>query len=325
MKIKPGFHNVICLYQTTYCRGQETFFWIKTINTLIKFDRWFLSEIIINRKLWPYIMKMNWFKRLSRHIRRKNRLSVLSQHGLAVLAETKNGLLAVEAGDFNVGRCLLNKGEYDHKEIEYLKQLIGGDCKHMLVVGSHVGSVLIPLAPLFQQVIAYEPDQQNHRLLNINLKLNDIGHVSVRNMAVGDQPGYVHMLRNVINTGNTSVGEIVDADEYSVPMTTLDEDVSISPIDLMIIDAEGYELNVIKGAHNTLKQTKMLYVEVAPEQLNTYDSNAIDLLHTLGKYFNYVRVVGNDKLVFDIDQGINWLEERMHQKGFLHNMLFYRS
>lgn len=103
-------------------------------------------------------MKTRLHKKLGRLLRRKFRESVLSDFGEGVLAKTKNGLLVVEAGDFAVGRKLLDRGEYDYAEILWLKKYLKSEDANLVVVGSHIGAVLIPISKQCKSVIAFEAD-----------------------------------------------------------------------------------------------------------------------------------------------------------------------
>jgi len=212
-------------------------------------------------------MRVPWQKRISRRLRAGWRARVLSRHGVALVAETKNGLLAVDARDFNVSRSLLERGEYDWSQVTLLKSLVAPGAR-LVVVGAHLGSVLIPLAGTCgaASVLAFEPSPRNRRLLAMNLQLNDLAGVRVEASAVGAAPGTARFTENPINSGNSRVSE---RGEIEVPVTTLDASVPASwpVVDLLIVDAEGLEVQVLRGASAVLARTRALYVEYAPEQL----------------------------------------------------------
>jgi len=85
-----------------------------------------------------------YLKRVSRQLRARWRTKSLGRHGIAIVAETKNGLLAVPAGDFNVSRSLLMSGEYDWPQITWLNGLLGA-ASRVVFAGAHIGAVLIPI------------------------------------------------------------------------------------------------------------------------------------------------------------------------------------
>ena len=213
-------------------------------------------------------MKTRIHKKLGRLLRRKFRESVLSIYGEGVMAKTKNGLLVVEAGDFAVGRELLDKGEYDFSAIQWLIKNLDTPDANVVVVGSHVGAVLIPVSKHCKSLIAFEADIKNYSLLSHNLALNHCENVTAYNKEIGEKNGSITIKRNLINTGNTSVSKNTGASGslYSkIEMVTLDGTIDLEKIDLIIMDIEGYEPQALAGASKVLDKTSMLYIEFAPE------------------------------------------------------------
>ena len=80
-------------------------------------------------------MKSAISKRLSREIRGRRRAKISAGHGVGVVAETKNGLFAVHAEDFNVSRILLRAGEYHWLEISLLESLLSENSRRIFIAG----------------------------------------------------------------------------------------------------------------------------------------------------------------------------------------------
>lgn len=236
-------------------------------------------------------MHVPWRKRISRQWRTRLRRRVLAGHGVGIVADTRNGTLVVDAGDFNVSRKLLERGEYDWPQITLLQRLVSPGA-HIVVVGAHIGSVLIPIAKGCgtSTLIAFEPSPRNRRLLGMNLALNGLAGVVVESSAVGDARGTVRFTENVINTGNSRVSR---RGEITVPVVTLDE--AIAPewpaIDLLIVDAEGFEVRVLRGARAVLARTRALYVEYSPEQLGEQGCTVAQFADLLSAAFAIVYAV----------------------------------
>jgi FkbM family methyltransferase len=226
-------------------------------------------------------------------VRGRWRTKSLGEHGVAVVAETKNGLLAVPAGDFNVSRSLLECGEYDWPQITWLKQLLETRSR-VVFAGAHIGAVLIPLARFAAtcSVFAYEPSPRNFRLLSMNLQLNGIEGVITINTALGDRVGNIRFTENSINTGNSRVAP--SDGEITVNLDTLDRTIPADwpSIDLIVMDTEGSEVAAMRGAQMTLAKTKSLYVEFSPEQLCEQGSSAAEFVATVEKYFKSAYVFG---------------------------------
>ncbi|NRA36613.1 MAG: FkbM family methyltransferase [Planctomycetes bacterium] len=258
-------------------------------------------------------------------MRRKVRVSVLSNHGRGVLANTKNGLLVVEAGDFSVGRILLQKGEYDWKEIQWLKKCLGDQAQHMVIIGTHIGALLVPLSAHCQQVLGFEADKTNFELLNYNINLNNVENASVHNIAVGDSKQIVNVKRNILNTGNTSVEVSETRSDHSIEMTTLDDDVTYDHIDLMIMDIEGHELHALKGASACLEKTEKLFIEFAPEQLREHGTKPEDVLDVLSKNFQHMYIYGHNIDAYTVAEGNALVQQHMGGKGYLKNILYSKQ
>jgi FkbM family methyltransferase len=268
-------------------------------------------------------VKNPYIKRLSRQVRGRWRARSLGEHGVAIVAETKNGRLCVHAGDFNVSRSLLQNGEYDWPQITWLKQVLGAQSRAVFA-GAHIGAVLIPLARMaeMRSMVAYEPSPRNFKLLNMNLDLNGIKGVIAINAALGDRPGDIQFTENSINTGNS---RIAAADgEITVKLETLDR--TIPPdwhsIDLIVMDIEGSEVAAMRGARTTLAKTKNLYIEFSPVQLYEQGSSAAEFAEIVARHFKSAYVFGAPILFFGPDKFSEYLKALQDHRSLLLNILF---
>jgi FkbM family methyltransferase len=244
-------------------------------------------------------------------------------HGIAILTETKNGLLAVPAGDFNVSRYLLSDGEYDWPQITWLKTLLGPGSR-LVFAGAHIGSVLVPLVrhAATRAVIAYEPSPRNFKLLAMNLRLNGMDGVVSLNAALGEKSGKIQFTENSINTGNSRVAR-TDG-EITVDMETLDRTIPADwdSIDLIVMDTEGSEVAAMRGAQATLAKTRNLYVEFSPEQLGEQGSNAAEFVETAEKHFKSAYVFGAPILFLGPGEIAGHFKALQDRRGLLLNVLF---
>jgi len=268
-------------------------------------------------------MKVPLLKRLSRQMRGRWRAKALGLHGIGVVADTRNGLLAVQPGDFNVSRALLQRGEYDWPQIALLSGLVGATSR-LIFAGAHIGALLIPIvqAAGTRTVCAYEPSPNNYRLLTMNLALNEIDGIVVRNTAVGESPGMIRFTENRINTGNCRVDMLGGG--IAVPMDTLDR--SVPPewdsIDLIVMDVEGSEVAAMRGAQSVLAKTKRLYVEFAPEQLREQGATSEEFIALAARFFKSAYVIdGSMKFIHAADFSAHFLP-LSRQRGLLLNLLF---
>ena len=268
---------------------------------------------------------MRLHKKIGRTFRQGLRNTVLSRHGVAVLANTWNGLLLVEAGDFAVGRRLLQKGSYDKPEVEWLLECIGHHAGSIVIVGAHIGALLVPLSRAAEKVIGFEPDAINFDLLSKNLLLNEVHNTQLINAAVGMRRGMVALRRNSLNPGNTSISMSHDNASGQVEMTTLDSSLSGAPIDLMVMDIEGHEKHALEGGTRTIELTERLYIEFAPEQLVEQGTDPEDLLRLLSRSFPLLYLLEDRVVCTPADVGCRDIAQRMGARGFLKNLLFAKS
>jgi FkbM family methyltransferase len=268
-------------------------------------------------------VRNHYLKLLSRRVRGRWQARSLGVHGVAIVTETKNGLLAVPAGDFNVSRSLLSDGEYDWPQITWLKALLKPGSR-LIFAGAHVGAVLVPLVrhAATRTVIAYEPSPRNFQLLTMNLRLNGMDGVVALNAALGEKSGRAQFTENSINTGNSRV---VPADgEITVDMETLDRTVAADwdSIDLMVMDTEGSEVAAMRGAQATLARTRNFYVEFSPEQLGEQGSNAAEFVETVEKYFKSAYVFGEPILFLGPGEFAGHFKGLQDRRSLLLNVLF---
>ena len=181
------------------------------------------------------------------HLFSRLRVNVLGPHAEAVLVNSFNGRLLVPAEDLVVGRTLAFQGVYDRAEIETLSALLN-DKSEVLVVGTHVGSILIPLAKKAARVAGVEANPRTFDLLSANLLLNGITNAELHNVAAGHEDGEVTFLANRHNSGGSKV-KWSELDrglfcydhpaELKVPLRRLDDLFPGRSFDLILLDIEG--------------------------------------------------------------------------------------
>jgi len=136
-----------------------------------------------------------------------------------------------------------------------------------LDVGANVGAVTLALARFTSptgRVHAFEPGPPNLLRLRANLALNPAlaTAVTVHAAGVGDAPGELRWQEEAGNPGNAMLG--TDG-THAVPVVTLDDFAakhSLTRLDFIKVDVEGMELNVFRGAQQSLKKFRpVIYFE----------------------------------------------------------------
>ena len=124
----------------------------------------------------------------------------------------------------------------------------------VLDIGAWCGTWSYEVIPFAKHLIAFEPDKIHVECLTKNLK--DYKNIEIISKAIGDVEGLVSLTED-----NFTQGKRIENTNGNIPMTTIDS-FNYKGVDLMKIDVEGYEMNVLKGAQNTLEKTKYLMVEL---------------------------------------------------------------
>lgn len=120
-------------------------------------------------------------------------------------------------------------------------------------VGANVGLWAKPLTKKFKQVIAFEPLQQVYSCLEKNVENLP---VQIHKHALGSVNGKVEMQFDEDNTGSSFITNIGTG---SITIKRMD-DLDLPKFGLLKIDCERHELEVLKGAMDTILKYKPIIV-----------------------------------------------------------------
>jgi FkbM family methyltransferase len=123
-------------------------------------------------------------------------------------------------------------------------------------VGAFHGILTLFFASGCSQVISYEPNEINHARLIENIRSNNLGNVQVRKLGVGAQAGFGTLRYSPeMAGGGTLEPNAIASISQPIQVTTLDRDIAEAALpapDLIKIDIEGWELEALQGARETL-------------------------------------------------------------------------
>ena len=172
---------------------------------------------------------------------------------------------SVREGD---GLLWLDRGEasddwvaYSSHEAELLpiatELLPGGGV--FLDVGAHVGHWALRLAGRASWVYAVEPNPDTASTLRRNLALNDIGNVSLLELAAWDEDTWLKLEdpNGKQEGGSTRTVPLDPTDHVGVPAKRLDQETTLrglGRLDLVKLDVEGADLHALRGMAGLLAE-----------------------------------------------------------------------
>ncbi|MCW8905842.1 MAG: FkbM family methyltransferase [Sedimenticola sp.] len=133
----------------------------------------------------------------------------------------------------------------------------------ILDIGGHAGYYTLLFAKYTGstgRVYSFEPNPDNHAILEKNIQRNGFDNVELRREVVSDTSGPLRLyLPHQENTGNGSLYASPDTAFGNIEVQAINpdrffQDKGIEKIDLIKIDVEGHEENVLRGLAHYLSQ-----------------------------------------------------------------------
>jgi len=237
--------------------------------------------------LWPLRLYLKFapFDRGKRLLFRTFVVPVVPKQSRSFLVDVRGGgRVRLQSRDV-LGLTVLALGDFEAAEIREL-------CSYArpgstaIDVGANVGIVAIPLALAvgdMGMVIACEPVAANAERLRENVQLNDLRHVVVREVALGEVDG-----ETVLHLGTDpafhSTAEVLapfrTGESIRVRCRTLDDvwsDQGRPEVSVVKIDVEGAELTVLKGARQLLAEWRPVLL------LESHDEHRQEVVAWLGE------------------------------------------
>lgn len=188
------------------------------------------------------------------------------------IVHARHGWMLANSNDYYIGRALIEYGEYNEIEAEFLSKLMIRPGR-IIEVGANIGSHTVGLAKLAairgEQLEAFEPQPVIFQNLCANLALNGLTNVLAWPFACANQDGFLYFeVPNYGVIGNfggvgLSANKVGNENKLRVKCVRLDDAINQdNPISLIKVDVEGFELDVLKGGVDIIKKWQpVLYVE----------------------------------------------------------------
>jgi FkbM family methyltransferase len=175
----------------------------------------------------------------------------------------------------------------------------------VLDVGAHYGEYAVLLAALVGpngRVISFEPDAAARPVLIANLALNGFtDRVTVEGIAVFDSSESRELFArhgnaqsSLARSGLGGSDSDADVERYSIETIRLDDFLRQSGLgapSYIKLDVEGAEINVLRGARETLRSTAVIVCELHPyawSEFGTSFDELLEIVHSGGRTIGYL-------------------------------------
>lgn len=193
---------------------------------------------------------------------------------------------------------------------------VARDGLYFIDVGANIGDWTAALQQLSRptaRFVAYEPSRSAFDPLK--LRFAETESVLVREVAIGDEPGTQTLFEEPdAGKGSSFVPGFLRTSgaERSVSVTTLDLEIDRLQwpwVDLVKIDAEGYDFRVLRGAHTSLRAHRMRLIQFEYNRSWQLAGN------TLFGAFAYLKEAGYETYLLK-REGLFRLNYRLYEEYF---------
>lgn len=196
--------------------------------------------------------------------------------------------------DYDVGKWMFDSGISERQLIDWCQQNYQNKNANFVDIGAHIGTWSWLLAPSFKNVYAFEPNRHvyNHMCGNIAIK-NLSPKIATFNIGLSNKESVLtYYERSQDGGGNGfTMTEHVNhkhvINSYQLPVKKLD-DFNLTNIHFMKIDVEGHEIEVLKGAEETLKNSN--YPSFIIECWDNNKENLFRYLDSIG--YERINIIG---------------------------------
>lgn len=194
---------------------------------------------------------------------------------------------------------------YEKENIEFLSV----HCKKndvVIDIGAHIGLMSVICAKLVGaqgKVYSFEPTPKTYSILQKIIKLNHVESIVLPlNKAVSDQKGSLPFYIDDYEGSNANslvINNHRERHAISIDLTSVDifyQEFNIEKIDILKIDAEGTELDVLKGAIQVIKKFHPKIILAIHPQLIKNNNQTIAEIYDLIYSLNYHVIFKKRKL-----------------------------
>jgi FkbM family methyltransferase len=208
-----------------------------------------------------------------------------------------------------IQNVLLNGHQWNEEIINIIKSyILEKKLSHFLNIGSHIGSVCLPISLYINKVTAIEAYPNTYEHLLQNIQLNNLLNINTFNIAVGNSEEWIYFMskekmcpvekvnRVINNTGGMHVFTEKDiknnirsanlSDKKIKNKVNKLDNLEIDNFDIMLVDIEGFEYAFLLGAEKKIKKNKPIIII---EIWNNDKRKNENMIETQEKVINYIK------------------------------------
>jgi FkbM family methyltransferase len=190
------------------------------------------------------------------------------------LAEFPDHPLLIAERDQVIRKYVRATGQWEPGLASYLGSLLPRSA-HVVIGGGHIGLLVFQLWRArrdIAEIVAFEPASVNAALLATNVLSWGDSPVRAMPLALGSRSELVSLAQNPFNTGDNRLWDTIPAELHAgggdpsfwprhlVVCAALDDVWGDAPLDLILLDTQGWEPDVLKGAERLLRTRRPLVV-----------------------------------------------------------------
>ncbi|CAO5675731.1 MAG: hypothetical protein HEEMFOPI_00923 [Holosporales bacterium] len=218
-----------------------------------------------------------------------------------VVTKLDNGMpIVVNKHDQCVCFSVREKGLWDKNETNVIKKIIKKDFK-IIEVGANFGVHTLRIAELVGKqgkIYAFEANSTVSKYLKESIKMNSLDNVVLYEKAAGDESGESYLTFDIKNIGGGYLTPHGNSAAVRTQIVRLDDVIKESHIDVLKIDAEGYEYKIFKGAKNIIDKNVnhiILMIEWVQRHLKNQNTDPKDVIDFFKSYNFKLWKIGSKK------------------------------
>lgn len=187
-----------------------------------------------------------------------------------MFTEIEGFKLALDRSDFAVSMQIEHTKDYEPHLVNFMRSTIKPDMT-VLDIGANIGVFSMLAASMGAQVISFEPNSENCRLILTSAIANGFeDRIKLRPLALSDEEGYAYFSTFVGSNGGLlpSKAEMISSPSCIIVPCARMDDLNLEKVDLIKADTEGAEYRILRGAEQTIRKFKpIITIEFSLEML----------------------------------------------------------